>query len=470
MRKIEKHQASRRTFLTTAAAALPALAQNAKATAPEPAEPVRVGLIGVGVRGFELHRDILQIPDARVVAISDLSDHYIDRIKTQLADPRTPVHRDYRALLDDKSVDAVVIATPDHWHAQMTLDALDAGKDVYCEKPLSYSLAEAKKVREKARATGRVTQVGYQRRSMTHTHQGRDLVKSGALGEITHVQLWSSRNRESAPWRTFDNYNNPGLPPESGPDRVDWERFQANRTRLPYDPRRFFNWQCYEEYSTGIFGILMSHFLDMTNLVLDLDVPATCATAGGIFKYDDGRTMPDTCSALFTYPSRRLMISFMGVSNNLFFSDQEAQIRGTNGTLEFRTSSYALYADSKNALFNQYVPADRAAQIKAPRSQPVSEVRAQGAPPTRAHLEDFFANVKSRGRCHCPIEEAYKTMVGIAMALESYKGHRTVHWDEIKQQITTGARAHFQESKHPESCHAEDLRARGIDRPARGGA
>lgn len=431
----DENQDSRRTFLSAAAgaaASLPALTQVAGA-APD-SEPVRVGLIGVGIRGYELHRDLRQSPHARVSAVADLSEHYLERIGPELTDPKTPLHRDYRAVLDDKSIDAVVIAAPDHWHAPMTLDALAAGKDVYVEKPLAYSAAEAVQVRAKARASGRVTQVGYQRRSMTHVYQARELVRSGALGEITHIQLWSSRNRNTSPWRTFNNYNNGGLPAKSGPEHVNWDRFQGNRTKLPYDPRRFFHWQCYEEYSTGIFGILMSHYLDVANLVMDLEIPESCTAAGGIFKYDDGRTVPDTCSALFTYPSRRLSLSFIGVSNNTF-NDQEGQYRGTHGTLEFRTSGFAVYAEGKNRLFDQYVPADKAGKFTNLRTQPVHEVRPQSAPATRAHLDDFFVNVKSRGKTHCPIEEAYKAMIGVAMAMESYKSQRTVRWNETRQQI-----------------------------------
>ncbi|MGE3779429.1 MAG: Gfo/Idh/MocA family protein, partial [Pirellulaceae bacterium] len=414
-----------------AASTQPVLAPLAGATS---SERVRVGLIGVGIRGYELHRDIRQSPHAHVGGIADLSDHYVERIRPELADPRTTIHRDYRALLDDKSIDAVVIAAPDHWHAQMTLDALDAGKDVYVEKPLSYSLEEANQVRAKALSTGRVTQVGYQRRNVSHFYQARELVQSGLLGEITHIQLWSSRNRPTPPWRTYDNYNKGGLPPKSGAEHVDWERFQANRKSCPYDPRRFFHWQCYEEYSTGIFGILMSHYLDVANLVMDLDIPATCAATGGIYQYDDGRTVPDTCSALFNYPARRLTISFVGVSNNAFH-DEIGQYRGTSGTLEFRDAAISVYAEAKNKLFEKFVPADSAKKYTNLRAQSVHELRPQGAPATRAHLDDFFMSVQERRRCRCPIEEAYKAMVGVAMAIESYKTQRTVHWDVAQRQI-----------------------------------
>jgi predicted dehydrogenase len=387
-----------------------------------------VGLIGVGIRGYALHDGINKSEHARCAGIADVSDHYIERIKPKLADPDTPIYRDYRALLDQKDLHAVVIASPDHWHAQMTLDALDAGKDVYVEKPMTYSLEEAIQVRNKARETGCVTQVGYQRRTLEHFHEAREIIRSGALGEITQIQLWSSRNRTTAPWRAYDKYTIPGLPAKSEAEHVDWARFQANRPDREYDAKRFFHWQCYQEYSTGIFGILMSHPLDAANLVMDLEIPATCSATGGIYKYDDGRTVPDTCNALFNYPARGLTISFIGSSNNAYFN-QEAHYRGTNGTMELGVNWLRLYAEGKNALFAKHVPANRAAEFADLRSTPVLDHTPNYNWSTIPHLDDFFENVKSRGRCKAPVEECFKATVALAMAIHSYKSGAAVRWD-----------------------------------------
>ncbi len=427
----------RRSFLKKAAAAgamagslaLPRIARSAA-----PSEQIVVGLIGVGIRGYALHDGINQSEHARVGAISDISDHYIDRIKPRLKDPATPIHRDYRAVLDDRNIDAVVIATPDHWHAQMTLDALDAGKHVYVEKPMTYSLDEAIRVRDAARRSRRVIQVGYQRRTLAHFHKARQIVQSGVLGQITQIQLWSSRNRTVPPWRAYNTYTTPGLPEKSGPEHVDWERFQANRPPRPYDPRRFFHWQCYAEYSTGIFGILMSHPLDAANMVMGLGIPETCSATGGIFVYDDGRTVPDTCSALFNYPSRKLSISFVGSSNNAFF-DREAQYRGTEGTMELGPNWLRLYAEKKNALFQQYVPPEKADRFDDLHTQPIHREPTNYHWSTIEHLDDFFQSVKSGRPPQAPVEECFKATVGMAMAIESYKTQRTAHWDAEHERI-----------------------------------
>jgi predicted dehydrogenase len=399
-----------------------------------PNEQLNVGLIGVGIRGYALLGGINDSKHARLGGISDISDHYVDRIKPRLRDPRTPIHRDYRALLDDPQLDAVVIASPDHWHAQMTLDALDAGKDVYVEKPMTYSFDEAVRVCQAARESGRVTQVGYQRRTLPHFHKARAIVESGILGDITQVQLWSSRNRPTAPWRAYNTYSTPGLPEKSGPEHVDWKRFQANRPPRPYDPRRFFHWQCYEEYSTGIFGILMSHPLDAANLVMGLDIPETCSATGGIFQYDDGRTVPDTCNALLNYPARNLTISFVGSSNNAFF-DKEAQYRGTHGTMELGPNWLRLYAEQKNALFRQYVAPAEADQFNDLRTQPIHKEPTDYRWSTVEHLDDFFENVKGRGQCKAPVQECFKATVALAMAIESYKTKRTARWDADQGRI-----------------------------------
>jgi predicted dehydrogenase len=339
-------------------------------------------------------------------------------------------------LLEDPKIDAVVIATPDHWHAAMTLDALAAGKDVYVEKPMTYSLAEALEVRDKARDAGRVTQVGYQRRSMEHFHRAREIVQSGIFGEITQIQLWSSRNRATTPWRKYNDYNTEGLPPKCGPEHVDWNRFQANRLPRPYDARRFFHWQCYEEYSTGIFGILMSHPHDAANLVMGLGIPETCSATGGVYRYKDDRTVPDTCNALFNYPGRNLTISFIGSSNNEYFI-QEAQYRGTHGTLELGTGGLRVFAEKRNALFEKFAGSTTPGRSINLRSTPVLDEPAKAGNSTLAHLEDFFANVRSRGRCKAPVSEAFTAMVAVAMAIRSYQTQRTVRWDPSRDEMVS---------------------------------
>ena len=428
---------SRRAFVKTAAAAGAAvsslgIASFARGSAPS--KRVNVGLIGAGIRGYELHRSLKDISGIRLAGVVDLSDHYFERLGPELQDPQTPMGRDYRKLLDDPSVDAVIIASPDHWHAQMTLDALDAGKHVYVEKPLAYCLEEAVKVRDKARQAGRIGQVGYQRRSQDHFYAAREIIRSGLLGEITQIHLWSSRNRPTSPWRTYNDYNTPGLPKKSGPEHVDWERFQANRPPCPYDAKRFFHWQCYDEYSTGIFGILMSHPLDAANLLLDLDIPPHCCAAAGIYKYDDGRTVPDTCNALFNYPARKLIISFIGSSNNAFF-DQEAHYRGTQGVMELGTSGLRVYAEGDNALFQKYVPREKAGDFKDLRRTPVYEQRAARGSSTVAHLDGFFQSIRGESKCKAPIEDCFKAMTAIAMAIQSHQSGRSVRWDAAQERI-----------------------------------
>lgn len=434
------HESNRRQFVrdTATIGAAASVFAAPSVTAAAPTDRVNVGLIGVGIRGSQLHDGMLKSSHCRLAAIADISDHYIDRIRPKLAEQNTLIHRDYRKLLDDKSIDAVVIASPDFWHAQMTLDALDSGKHVYVEKPLTYSIEEAIRVRDKAKSTGLVTQVGYQRRSIDLFHEAKEIVESGALGEITQVQLWSSRNyTKLAPWRAYNNYGTPGLPAKCGPETVDWKRFLANRPMLPYDARRFFHWQCYDEYSTGIFGILMSHPLDSANLVMDLNVPETCSAVGGIYKFDDGRTVPDTCSALFNYPSRNVTISFVGSSNNSFRTG-DSQFRGSHGTLELTMNSLAVYAEGENTPAHRRFVGSKSSKSEKNRlrSQPVFERNIKYDGITN-HLDDFFQACKTGSTTKSSIDKAFVAMVGVSMAIESYKQRKTVHWDVKREKIVS---------------------------------
>ena len=183
-------------------------------------------------------------------------------------------------------------------------------------------------------------------------------------------------------------------------------------------------------------GILMSHPLDAANLVMDLEVPESCSATGGIFIYDDGRTVPDTCSALFNYPARKLTVSFQGSSNNSFFG-QEAQYRGTHGTMELGVSWLRIYAEKKNELFETFASPDKVADWKDLRQQPVLDEPVNYNWSTLGHLDDFFQNVKTRGTCKSPIDQAFTAMVGVAMATESYKTQRTVRWDPVKEKMIT---------------------------------
>lgn len=426
--------ASRRDFLVAAGATVGAAAGASESAAEDSGSRVNVGLIGLGIRGYQLHASIVDSPHARLAAVCDISDHYIERIGPRLPKPGIPVYRDYHDLLADDRIDAVVIASPDHWHAPMTIDALEAGKDVYVEKPLTHSIDEAIQVRDKARESGRVTQVGYQRRSIPHFHRAREIIQSGSLGDIHQLQLWVSRNyRGISPWRTYNDYSTAGLPTLSRPEHVDWDRFQANRPPRPYDPQRFFHWQCYQEYSTGIFGILMSHPLDAANLVLDLGIPETVSATGGVFQFDDGRSVPDTCNALLNFPARKLTISFVGCSTNGFL-DQEAHYRGREGTLELSPSRMRVFAESQNRLLKEFVTDP--AGFGDLRSQPILEQRSSGNS-TTDHLEDFFAAVQQRGATRAPIEACFPAMVAVAMATESFRSGRTVRWDAESERIVS---------------------------------
>jgi predicted dehydrogenase len=433
---MEQQKNPTRRHFVKGAAAVSAVGMPAIAQSRTPSGDIRVGVIGVGIRGIQLAQALSDIDGVSLQGISDISDHYIDRLKSELPDSSAPVYRDYRELLDRDDIDAVIVASSDHWHAPMTLDALAAGKDVYVEKPMTWCVEEALRIRDAVKATGRVLQAGYQRRTLEHYHEARDLIRSGLLGEVSQVQTWSSRNRPgNPPWRAYNSYTNPGLPEKSGEEHVDWERFQANRPARPYDAKRFFHWQCYREYSTGIFGVLMSHPVDAANLMLDLGYPDTCSATGGIYTHPDGRTVPDTCNAIFNYPHKRLAMSFVGCSTSAFYNS-DVVVRGTEATLDIGVTYMRIYAEAKNKVFGRYVKPVDVDTFKNLQTQPVLDRKIKDGWNTAPHLQNFFDNVRTRGRCNAHVDAGLQAMACVDMSIKSYTEQRTMHWDKMREVIT----------------------------------
>jgi predicted dehydrogenase len=203
--------------------------------------------------------------------------------------------RDYREVLARPDVDAVIIATPDHWHARMAIDAMKAGKDVYVEKPMVQDLDEGPRVIDAARQTNRILQVGSQRVSSAIYAKARDLFRAGAIGELNLVEAWINRNSAQGAWQY-------SIPPDASPDTIDWDRFLGNAPRRPFDPVRLFRWRNYRDYGTGIPGDLFVHLFSAIHVVLDSIGPTRVMATGGLGYWKDGRDVPDLMLAMYDYP------------------------------------------------------------------------------------------------------------------------------------------------------------------------
>ena len=293
---------SRRDFLKTvgvATAGAPTLLRaqtSERGRAVGANDRIRLAIFGVGIRGQQDIRSAVpaRAPSAELVAAADVYDGRLTLAK-EIWGSRIFTTRDYRDVLARPDVDAVVIATPDHWHAQMAIDAMNAGKDVYVEKPMVQHLDEGRQVIETARKTGRILQVGSQHPSSIVYAKARELYRAGAIGELNLVEAWINRNSMLGAWQY-------SIPPDASRETIDWDRFLGHAPKRPFDPVRLFRWRNYRDYGTGIPGDLFVHLFTGIHFVLDALGPTRVVASGGLRHWNDGRDVPDLMVALIDYP------------------------------------------------------------------------------------------------------------------------------------------------------------------------
>ena len=293
---------SRRDFIKLTTAATVAAATSTtilaadEARQPErvsPSDKIRLGLIGAGGQGMGDTREALKVPGVELVAVADLYDGRLTRAK-EIWGNQLFTTRDYREVLARSDIDAVVIATPDHWHMRISNDAMKAGKDVYCEKPMVQSLEQGKHVIETAQQTNRIFQVGSQRVSSIVYKKAKDLLASGAIGELNLVECWWDRSSAIGAWQY-------SIPPDASPTTVDWDRFLGEAPKRGFDATRFFRWRNYRDYGTGIAGDLFVHLFSGLHFVVGTTGPTRVMATGGTRYWNDGRDVPDVMLALCDY-------------------------------------------------------------------------------------------------------------------------------------------------------------------------
>ncbi len=255
---------------------------------------IRVATIGVGDRGSRITKGLVKLPGVELAAVADVYDGRLARAK-ELHGERLFTTRDHTAVLARPDVDAVVVATPDHLHERMTIEAMEAGKDVFLEKPMVRSAEEGLRILEAQKRTGRICQVGSQRVSSILYWKAKELLASGAVGELNLVEAWWTRNSEIGAWRYT-------IPSDASPQTIDWDRFLGAAPRRPFEAARLFRWRHYQDYGTGMPGDLFVHLLSGLHLVTGAIGPTQIMAAGGLRYWRDGREVPDVLLALFEYP------------------------------------------------------------------------------------------------------------------------------------------------------------------------
>ena len=322
----------RRAFLASSAMATAGLlTESSRGFAAN--DMLQVGLIGVGGRCRHLAQSLPKIPNVRITAVCDVWDQNLNEGK-KIADPKAFSTKKHEELLARKDVDAVLIATPDHWHVPITADACKAGKDVYVEKPLTHDLSEGKAVIAAQNENKRVVQVGMQQRSMTHILKAYELLKAGTIGKVHKVHCTWNRNAARA-----QRYKDP-----MDPKSVDWKRFLGSAKDQQFDAYRFRQWRWFWDFGGGIFTDLMVHWIDVVHWFLDLDHPASAASVGDWFSAKDVWETPDTVQTLMRYPEQEVQVYFEGTfsSNRL---GSMVEFMGTEATLYIDRGRYEVIPD-----------------------------------------------------------------------------------------------------------------------------
>jgi predicted dehydrogenase len=440
---------TRRRFLqnSTATAAAVTLGLNAigapKARAARGAnEKIRVGCIGVGNRGTQLLRSFLKQDDVQIAALCDVYEPYLmrdnskvsktlqdslgGRIPTMTEDLGSDVarYKDFRRLLDRKDLDAVVIATPDHWHAIQAISACQAGKDVYVEKPLSVTVVEGRKMVEAAERYNRVVQVGLHRRSSKGYMQTVAAIQSGAIGKITVGRAY--RISDMSP-------NGIGRYPDTKPpEGLDWNMWLGPRAERPYkDDMAFYKFRWWKSYSSqmGNWGV---HYLDAMRWILGQEAPISISAHGGRFAIDDDRTIPDTMEVIFELPSGVLLVfGQYEASGGEALAEGEIELRGTLGNL---------YCGSEAKSFNIVPSRGGQFQDPKPRIEP-SETKRIDGDLTDQHVRNFVDCVKSRAKTHCDMETGHRSTTFALLANIALATKSRIEWDPKTEQIINNKKA-----------------------------
>ncbi len=397
------------------------------------ADRVRMGYVGLGNRGDQVHAGFLEWADSQTVAICDLRDDYMDLAARKSRG--TPArYKDYRRLLDDKNVDAVVIATPDHWHALMMIDACNAGKDVYVEKPLSLTVVEGRKMVEAAERTKRVVQVGTQRRSAKVIQEAVAYVRSGELGQVTVARAYEISHE----WPS--GIGNP--PNQAPPSEEEWERWLGPAPKVPYNPNRaYYLFRYFYDYSGGQITNMGVHMIDTLRWCLNLDSPRKVTALGGRYLIKDNREIPDTMEALWEYDGPT-MIGFMQVNGNGSggnLKGSEMELRGTKGTMFITPGGWEVVPERINELprgVNN--PIDRTVQVRRNVRKTVIEPKlVKGSVWADApHARNFLDCVKSRGKCNADILTGHLSTSATLIANIALKTENMLKWDARTEKFT----------------------------------
>ena len=450
------HDLNRRNFLKVAGAAAtaqtllgPKMHMLAEVQS-EPAKPVaandhiQIALIGAGGQGQGDTKVAVEVPGVKLVAVADCYTGRLDHSKELWGDDIFTT-RDYSEILARKDIDAVIIGTPDHWHKQVAVDAMKAGKDVYCEKPMIHLYADGPEMIETAHKTKQIIQVGSQRVSSVTYIKAKELLAAGAIGQLNMVTARWDRNSSIGAW----NYT---VPLDASTETCDWPRFLGTAPQIPYNPEHFFQWRKWKAYGSGVAGDLFVHLFSGTHFITGSHGPTRAMATGGLRFWKDGRDVPDVMLGLFDYPqgfNLSLRVNFVngGEENEgLIFT-------GSEGTMEIAGNSVIVsrtplekapglmigtFTDAmQTRIREEYLE-------KYPLTHPMGEPQlgyekyeaAHGYSDSYDHFRNFFASVRSRQPV---VEDAvfgFRAAGAALLSNLSMERGAVVHWDPEAMKLT----------------------------------
>src|SRR5581483_4817326 len=406
---------------------------------------IQIALIGAGGMGQGDAHYATSLDGVKMIAVADIYDGRIEHCR-EVWGKDLFTTRDYREILQRPDIDAIIIGTPDHWHSRITIDALNAGKHVYCEKPMVHSLDEGPAVIEAHRRSGKVMQVGSQYLSSLGYQKARELLQDKAIGQLNMVEAWLNRNSAIGAWQYT-------IPLDASPQTIDWDRFLGNAPKRPFEPIRLFRWRNYRDYGTGVAGDLFVHLLSGLHFSTGSIGPERIMATGGLRYWKDGRDVPDVMLALLDYPAQpthpeftlALRVDFKsGLGQERFgfrFVGTEGTMTTGYGDLVLANASpetepgYTIETFSK-AVQEQYL---REYHQKYPETRPTADGlrpdrELRYAPPNgynahRDHHRVFYESVRSRKR---PVEDAvfgFRAAGPALLANTSYFEKRVCLWD-----------------------------------------
>ena len=428
------HGTSRREFVRSTAAGLVALSA---AGAPGANERVGIGLVGFGLIGRIHARSFMAQPDVSIVGVAETYQPRL-QLAAQTIGGDLATYRDFRRLLDNKNVDAIVVATPDHWHALLTMMACAAGKDVYVEKPMTRFVREGRWMADVARRHKRVVQVGTQNRSGPNFQRARQFIRSGKLGQIVSIQCNYFRN-------LMPGFGNP--PDQEPPSQLDWGLWQGPAEARPYNPNRaIYHFRWFWDYSGGQMTNLGQHSLDLVHWFMGVEAPRAVYSSGGRWFLKDNCQTPDTQDVILEYPGFTTICQWREATAGRAGSGMGAALfYGTYGTMVVGRSGWEVFPDPKVNPVNTVAAILGGQPVGGPQPvpEPTGQLWTEKQKDTsgdadgdyRRHARNFLDCIKSRRDPIVNVESGHRVATACHLANISLRTGRKIVWDAEKEQI-----------------------------------